>query len=191
MARPLDEILDHEYDGIREYDNPLPGWWVAIFWLSFFFSIGYVLWYEVGIGPSVYDDYAADQLAHYAKQAELYKDLEVSDKSIMEFAADADLMNGVAGLFKASCASCHRPDGGGSIGPNLTDDYWLHGGTPMNVYTTIAEGVPAKGMQAWLDQLGPVQVMYLAAYVSGPLSGSNPPNPKAPQGTQVAAAPVE
>jgi cytochrome c oxidase cbb3-type subunit 3 len=95
--------------------------------------------------------------------------------------AKSDLMTGAKQSFQQRCAVCHGKNGEGNIGPNLTDDYWLHGGRLTQIYTTISEGVPAKGMLTWKNTLGPAEMLGLAAYV-GTLHGTNPPNPKPPQG---------
>jgi cytochrome c oxidase cbb3-type subunit 3 len=148
------ELLDHEYDGIREYDNPMPGWWVTVFWLSVVFAVGYAFHYHVsGNGVSVSDAYASEMAA--------------------------------ARVFTQRCAVCHGDRGQGVIGPNLTDDHWLHGaGTLLDVHRVISEGVPAKGMPAWNLQLSPVEVRQLAALV-GSFQGQNLPG-KAPEGTRAA-----
>ncbi|MCI0652375.1 MAG: c-type cytochrome [Planctomycetes bacterium] len=184
-----DDILDHEYDGIREFDNPLPGWWVAVLWCTCLFAALYFFYYEIGSGRSIYDAYDAAALAHFDAQAKRWAHLEISDATIATFAANEDLMRGVRGMFQLRCASCHRADAGGNIGPNLTDRHWLHGNAPTEIYKTISEGVPAKGMQSWKKSLGPVQIMYLSAYIQT-LQGSNPPNPKAPEGVLREPAPA-
>jgi cytochrome c oxidase cbb3-type subunit 3 len=108
----------------------------------------------------------------------------ITDQTISGFTAKADMMLSAKALYAQRCAVCHGNAGQGNIGPNLTDDYWLHGGRPTEIYHTITEGVPAKGMIAWKTQLGAGQILALAAYVDS-LHGTNPPNPKAPQGDAV------
>jgi len=105
----------------------------------------------------------------------------IDDKMIEGFAVKPDMMAAAKGLFAQRCAVCHGSRAEGNIGPNLTDDYWLYGGKPTQVYHTITEGVPAKGMIAWKAQLPAGQILALAAYV-GTLHGYNPPNAKAPHG---------
>lgn len=172
----------HEYDGIREYDNPLPGWWVLLFWITIVFSPVYVLWYHFGAGPSEVEEYNVAMM----EQAELESKAmlaagDPTDDSIRQMGANASVMAGAAQVYASRCATCHGARGEGKIGPNLTDPFWLHGGKPTQIYQTIADGVPDKGMQPWKMQLPPVQVLAMAAYVDT-LRGSDPPGAKAPQG---------
>jgi cytochrome c oxidase cbb3-type subunit 3 len=177
-----DKIFEHEYDGIREYDNPLPGWWLFLFWATILFSAWYLVYYQMGRGETVQQQYDRQMLALYDLQTQqLLKLGPINDALISGFAAKSDMMGSAKGLFAQRCAVCHGPSGQGNIGPNLTDDYWLHGGSPTQVYNTITEGVPQKGMIAWKTQLPAGQILALAAYVET-LHGSSPPNSKAPQG---------
>ncbi len=185
---PLDEemLMDHEYDGILEYDNPMPGWWKNIFLGSVLFSLGYVFWYHVsGRGPSVAEEYAADVAVANAIAAEQAMKEEVSEASLEKLMNDSAMMQSAAQLFDQKCKQCHADKGQGNIGPNLTDNYWIHGkGKLMDIYKTVSEGVLVKGMPAWSKQLPPAQVKQLAAYV-GTLRGKNIPG-KAPEGTPLA-----
>lgn len=184
-----DKLLDHNYDGIAEYDNPLPFWWVGIFWLTIVFSVVYFIFFQFGPGPSIYDEHNQGMMELYDMQAkELLKLGPISDQTLLKIASDAGMMSGAKALFVSKCSPCHGASGEGNIGPNLTDDFWIHGGRPMQVLNTISEGVLAKGMLSWKNQLSPFQMMSLAAYVQT-LHGSNPPNGKAPDGkkTDVAA----
>jgi cytochrome c oxidase cbb3-type subunit 3 len=108
---------------------------------------------------------------------------KVTAEQLAAIMADKGEIAKGAALFAVNCVACHRADGGGLIGPNLTDDYWIHGGTPVEIHTTITEGVLAKGMPQWGKMLKPEQVLSLTAYVHS-LHGSNPPNPKAPDGVK-------
>jgi len=181
----MDKVFEHEYDGIREYDNPLPGWWMLIFWATILFSAWYIVYYQWGNGESVQQQYDREMLALYDLQTkQLLKLGPITDEMISGFAAKPDMMASAQALFAGRCAVCHGNAAQGNIGPNLTDDYWLHGGRPTEVYHTITEGVPAKGMIAWKTQLGAGQILALAAYVET-LHGTNPPNAKAPQGDLV------
>ena len=173
-------LLAHEYDGIEEFDNPLPGWWVWIFWATIIFSGGYWLYYELGPGPSVIAQYETDVRAATARQAKLAP-AGATDEAIIALRKDARAMASAKEIFAARCLACHGPQGQGLIGPNLTDDYWLRGGRPTEILHTIAEGVPEKGMVPWKDQLKPEELSAMAAYVLS-LAGTNPPNPKPPQG---------
>jgi cytochrome c oxidase cbb3-type subunit 3 len=125
-------------------------------------------------------------VAFFDKQAEQLLALgEINETMLAGLTTDPSMMNSGEKIFRAKCATCHGMFGEGGIGPNLTDDYWLHGSQLMDVYKTVREGVPAKGMLAWDRQLRPAELMAVSAY-AGTLLGSDPPNAKAAQGTQVA-----
>jgi cytochrome c oxidase cbb3-type subunit 3 len=175
-------LLEHEYDGIREYDNPLPGWWVAIFWGTFVFSIAYSVWYHVSPhGSSVAAAY--DDEMRLAREERAKRSLaEAPSEAVLgKLMADADLMKDAKVTFVARCAQCHEAEGQGLIGPNLTDSHWIHGdGTAMAIYQVVSHGVPNKGMPAWDLQLQPIEVRKLAAFVAT-LRGKNLPG-KAPEG---------
>jgi cytochrome c oxidase cbb3-type subunit 3 len=177
-----DRLLGHDYDGIQEYDNPLPGWWVWIFWATIVFSVGYWLYYQVGPGPSIIARYEADVRAAAERQAALAPAAgAASDEAIAALARDARAMTAARQIFATRCMPCHGPEGQGIIGPNLTDEYWIHGGRPTEILRTITDGVPDKGMVPWKGQLKPEELRTMAAYVLT-LAGTNPPNPKPPQG---------
>lgn len=181
-----DQLLDHEYDGIREYDNPLPRWWVWIFAGSFWFSLAYFFHYHVsGNGESVAAAYAADVAVAREVAAKTSLAMPVSEESIGKLMADTALMNDTKSLFALRCVACHGDRGQGTIGPNLTDDAWIHGsGTLVDIFGVINEGVLAKGMPAWGKQLSPIEVRKLAAFV-GTLRGRAVAG-KAPEGVVVA-----
>jgi len=178
-----DRLLAHDYDGIEEYDNPLPGWWVWIFWATIVFSLGYWLFYQIGPGPTVIAQYDAEMRTATERQAKLAPAAGggVTDETIVVLTKNPRAMAAAKEIFATRCLACHGPQGQGLIGPNLTDDYWLHGGRPTEILHTITEGVPDKGMVPWKDQLKPEELTMMAAYVLS-LAGTNPPNPKPPQG---------
>jgi cytochrome c oxidase cbb3-type subunit 3 len=188
-APPEPDLLDHEYDGIREYDSPMPGWWVAVFWATFFFSIGYAFHYHAsGNGVSVAEAYRREMAAARAEQSKRALGEKVSEAGLGKVMADPALMADAKVLFAQRCAQCHADQGQGQIGPNLTDHHWLHGsGTLLDIHKVVSDGVPEKGMPPWSLQLTPVQVSELAAFV-GTLRGKNLPG-KAPEGTLVTAPP--
>lgn len=176
-----DKLLDHSYDGIQEYDNPLPRWWVWIFWATVIWApIYYVLPVPFGEGPGKVALYEAD-VAKNAAQQPAGAVAVVSDEELEELAEDDDAIEEGKVVYAANCAACHRADGGGLIGPNLTDDSWIHGGSPSQVHNTISVGVLAKGMPPWERILKPEQLNNVTAYVIS-LQGSNPPDAKAPEG---------
>jgi len=185
-----DRLLDHEYDGIREYDNPLPRWWL---WL-FYGCIGFAAVYFVNIpglgpGPGRIADYERDMAkarVQAAALAQLHPRLDVTDQALLQASRDPGVVAKGHETFSMSCAPCHRLDGGGNIGPNLTDDYWIHGPRPMDIHRTISGGVADKGMPAWSTMLTPDRVFDVAAFVLT-LHGTRPENPKPPQGVKIEA----
>lgn len=186
-AQPADhgDVLDHEYDGIKEYDNPLPRWWVLIFWASFWFSLAYFLYFHVlGKGESVAAGYEKERIAARDQRLAQSASEKPTESALAELAADGALVADAKLLFTERCAVCHGDQGQGLIGPNLSDGHWLHGrGELLQIYGVIADGVPAKGMPPWSAQLSPIELRKLAAFV-GSLRGKNLPG-KAPEGTAV------
>lgn len=179
-----EQFTDHEYDGIREYDNPMPGWWKILFWLTFVFSLGYLFHYWIGNGVgdvASYEDEMADVRAASAKQAMAQA---VSEQSLELVLADASSVAKGSEVFATRCAPCHSARGEGLIGPNLTDDSWVHGrGKLLDIYDTVAHGVLDKGMPAWDRQLTPGELRQVVAFV-GTLRGTKVPG-KPPEGTPV------
>lgn len=179
---PSGRLLDHIYDGIQEYDNPLPRWWVALFWITIFFSPLYVLYYHAGPGLLDIDAYNKDMVAFYDLQAQQLLAMGPIDENMLAgLTQESAMMAGAAQVFQVRCSSCHGQLGEGSIGPNLTDDYWIHGGQLVEILQVVTDGVPAKGMVAWKAQLSPAELLSVSAYV-GTLRGTDPPRAKAPQG---------
>lgn len=184
-------LMDHEYDGIREYDNPLPGWWKQIFWATFVFSLGYFGYYHLSDrGPSVAETYAEEMRAFKAAEAGRVAERgEVTEAGLEALGKDAGAMEQIHKTYVTTCAVCHAVTGGGGIGPNLTDAHWINGGgTLVDIHNVISSGSVAKGMPAWGPALGADTVRALAAYV-GKLRNTNAPGGKAPEGRPVGAAP--
>ena len=187
-----DRLLDHDYDGIQEFDNPMPRWWVGLFWATIVFSVLYVLNVipGLGTGPGRVANYQHEMQVAGARAAALAASRPheaLDDDAIWSLLRDAAAVSAGRETFAGTCAPCHRPDGGGNIGPNLTDEFWLHGDRPMELVHTITTGVPDKGMPAWGQTLSPEQVGRVTAFVLS-LQGSRPPDPKAPQGEKLAPA---
>jgi cytochrome c oxidase cbb3-type subunit 3 len=190
MATPLppepDRLLEHDYDGIREYDNPMPRWWLWVFYITILFVPAYYLApAPFGAGSGKDAEYAAEVARYQASRPPA--PAGVTAATLLARRNDREDLEEGAEVFAKNCAACHRADGGGLIGPNLTDDVWLHGGTPVAIHTTIVQGVMAKGMPAWERLLSPEAVEQVTAYVLS-LAGTNPPNPKAPEGVADRAA---
>lgn len=185
--RPIKEEatidLGHDYDGIRELDNRLPPWWLYGFYISIIFA-GIYLWrYHVShTAPSSKQEYEmAMQQAAEEKAAYLAKSKNNVDENTAKLLTDAADLEAGKKVFTTICAACHAPDGGGGAGPNLTDDYWLHGGSIRDVFKTITYGWPDKGMRSWKDDYSPLQIEQIASYVKS-LHGTKPASPKPPQG---------
>lgn len=177
-----DRILEHEYDGIKEYDNPMPAWWVLTFWATIIFSVAYVLNIGgIGTGEGRIAAYEADMAAW--REAHPQGGAPVDAGALLALAADDEAREEGREIYAKYCAACHAADGGGLIGPNLADAHWLHGSTIDSIHTVIAEGVLAKGMPAWSKMLSADQVDQVTAYVWS-LRGSTPAAPKAPEGVR-------
>ena len=181
-----DRLLEGDYDGIQEYDNPMPRWWVALFWAAIVFSVLYGL-NVPGIGPG------KGRIAGYEREMAVAQQRFGSrtpaaggvptDAELAALARDPARLEHGKAVFTANCVPCHRADGGGAIGPNLTDDFWIHGGRPGQIFHTISAGVPDKGMPAWSLTLKPDDLPAVTAYVMS-LRGTHPASPKAPQGVE-------
>ncbi len=185
--RPIAEeneiVLDHNYDGIQELDNTLPPWWVYLFYATIIFGVIYLVRFHV-IGDYTQANEYEQEVAEARQAIEIYrknaKDLvDANSVTVSEEAAD---LNAGKKIFNSNCAVCHLPDGGGGIGPNLTDAYWILGGGIKNVFTTISEGGrDGKGMIAWKQSLKPAQIAQVSSYVLS-LQGTTPANPKPTEG---------
>jgi len=176
-----DILLDHNYDGIKELNNDLPPWWKYSFIISIFWAIGYLSYYHVMGGPSSKDEYdTAMKQAKEQQEAFARANAGKVDENSVTLADAAGIADGKE-IFTTSCSPCHGKNGEGVVGPNLTDDYWLHGGGIKDIFKTIKFGWPAKGMKSWQADLSPVQIRNVASYIKS-IHGTNPPNAKAPQG---------
>ena len=186
-GKPIEEegeiILDHNYDGIKELDNSLPPWWLYGFYATIIFAAVYMLRYHVFDGPSQLNEFETEMAEAKAAVEEYRKTAKnFVDVNTVEMLTDvADLSAGKA-IWDTKCAICHLPDGGGSIGPNMTDEYWILGGGIKNVFRTISEGGrDGMGMVPWKLQLKPLEMAQVASYVLT-LQGTTPAAPKAPEG---------
>lgn len=184
---PIEEevtvMLDHEYDGIRELDNNLPPWWKYMFYGTIIFAFIYIIRFHItGSGDLQIAEYNAEMLAASEAKADA---LENGEEQITEdnvtLLVDIDAITRGANIYKGNCATCHGALAEGLVGPNLTDEYWIHGGGISNVFKSIKYGIPAKGMIAWQSQFSPTQMQQIASYIIS-LQGSNPTNAKDPQG---------
>jgi cytochrome c oxidase cbb3-type subunit 3 len=188
-----ERILDHDYDGIREYDNPLPGWWTWLFIISVAFSCLYILYYHIGVGSSIEEKYEDEVAAHYEKLLESLGEIRPDTATILQLSRNEEWMPAVGSMFAGNCAQCHGADGGGIVGPNLTDDHYKNIREPADFYTVIANGIAGTSMPAWGDRMSEPQMILLAAYAAS-LRGTTPAAPKAPEGNIIdpwPAAPAE
>ncbi len=183
---PAGRLLDHAYDGIREYDNPLPGWWKSIFIGSIIFAGFYGLYFHVvGWGMTPEETYRT-QLAGYDGKRDLRERAElssVSEEFLTERGLDLKVLARGKAVFAERCASCHGPEGAGVIGPNLTDGFQKHGATRLDIYKTVRGGQPGTAMLAWGDQLPPADVVAAATFAIS-IRHTNVPG-KAAEGTPV------
>lgn len=177
--------LGHEYDGIRELDNSLPPWWLWLFYGTIIWSVVYLWYYHVSDkGPSQEQEYiAAMEMGEAEKSKFLATQANAVDEKTVTLLTDPAAIAEGKELFAANtCKTCHGENGeGNAVGPNLTDKYWLHGGSINDVFKTIKYGVPEKGMVSWKAQIQPGSMQKISSYILS-LQGTNPPNAKAPQG---------
>lgn len=175
-------LSDHVYDGIQELDNPLPRWWLLTFYGAIAFSIPYFIYYSILGGPTLVDEYHKEESAkELVRLAESAKFRTPDEKELTAILADVSRRKAGGEVYSSKCASCHGTAGGGGIGPNLTDAYWLHGGKPAQIVTTITKGIPEKGMPPWGGALKPEEIYSTVSYIRS-LHGTNPAGAKAPQG---------
>ena len=186
-SKPIEKeaeiILDHNYDGIKELDNNLPPWWLYGFYISIIFGAVYLIRFHIFNGENQFDELETE-LAEAKAAVEAYKKTakDLVDFNTVKLLTDTADLNAGKAVFESTCVACHMADGGGGIGPNLTDKYWILGGDISHVFKTISEGGRSgKGMIAWKTQLKPTQIAQVASYVLS-LQGTTPANPKEPQG---------
>jgi cytochrome c oxidase cbb3-type subunit 3 len=186
--RPISEekdiLIDHEYDGISELDNPIPIWFNFLVYGTIFFGLVYLFVYQVsGIGMNQDQEYVHEMaVAEKERQAYLAASASNVDENSVEF--QPEMAGDGKAIFTANCVACHGGNGEGGIGPNLTDKFWLHGGEIKDIFKTIKYGVPDKGMVPWEQTLSPAQIAQVASYIVT-LRDSNPANPKEAQGEEV------
>ncbi|KYG76164.1 cbb3-type cytochrome c oxidase N-terminal domain-containing protein [Roseivirga spongicola] len=185
--RPMEEeeelLLDHDYDGIKELDNHLPPWWKGLFYVTVVYAVVYLLIFHVfKTAPLQEEQYEREIAAAEALKANAEADLVVDfDENTVTATTDATELADGQKFFEAQCAVCHKADGGGLAGPNLTDEYWRNGGGISNIYKVIKNGVPNTAMISWESQLNPIRMRNVASYVMT-LQGTNPPGALPPDG---------
>lgn len=181
MGKNRDELLNSNYDGIQEYDNDLPKWWLMLFYITIAFAIVYFGYYE--LGPGLGSEARLSQaMSEIDAQRALNKPAGGPDSAtLLALVSDSARVASGKAVYDAKCLACHGPQGQGLVGPNLTDEFWIHGGKIVDVQRTIREGVLDKGMLAWKGVLTDPEIDDVTAFVRS-IRGTSPPNPKAPQG---------
>jgi cytochrome c oxidase cbb3-type subunit 3 len=189
IEKEKDILLDHDYDGIRELDNSLPPWWKYGFYLTIFISVIYVYYYHIsGNGPSSLDEFNTEVAeGNAAVAAYLATAADKVDENTITVTSDAAVIATGKELFETNCSACHAKDGGGGVGPNLTDAYWLHQGDIKSIFKSIKYGWKEKGMKSWKEDFSAKQIAALSNYVYT-LKGTKPLAPKDPQGIEDAIA---
>jgi len=182
-ATPIEEEssvkLDHDFDGIQELNNPLPPWWTAGFVITILLSVFYIFYYTIQGKDSQYDEYNREMANAKAQIDQYKKEHHTVDEKTVTLLTDKNALEEGKAIFLTNCAACHVADGGGSIGPNLTDDAWLFGCDIKDVFKVINNGT-GNGMPPW-KSLGGNKIQKVASYVLS-LQGTKPAKPKDPQG---------
>jgi cytochrome c oxidase cbb3-type subunit 3 len=190
MKKDEDKILNGNYDGIQEYDNDLPQWWLWLFYITILAAIVYPVWYHIYPGQTNEITLAKQMSEIEALRAASDKALVASgslkkdESALLALLKDSSRLEQGKAVYTARCAMCHAAEGQGLIGPNLTDNYWIHGAKLEQMRTIVENGVADKGMLAWKGILTPDEIDSVVAFISS-LHGTNPANPKAPQGELV------
>ena len=185
--------MDHEADGIREYDNPMPGWLMAILWSAIAFAVVYIGFYALAFGPSTWEAEYRDEMVTERAALQAYYDanplVPPSAEVLLAGAVDTAIVAVGKERYTKTCAACHGDAAQGLIGPNLVDQHWLHGGKVTQIFNTLVKGVPAKGMPPWGRAIAPEELAALTSYIRS-LQGSNPHEPKAAEGQVVEPEPL-
>lgn len=187
-------LLDHDYDGIKELDNNLPPWWKYGFYLTIVVAVVYLInFHVIGTGDLQGKEYEKEMAQAKIEVDEFMKTSanNVDENTVKLLTEASDIATG-KDVYVANCAACHGVGGEGTVGPNLTDEYWIHGGSVQDLFKTIKYGWVEKGMKSWKEDLSPMQMAQVTSYIKT-LKGTNPPNGKAPQGdlfNEGGAAPV-
>lgn len=190
QMKPLgfEKQFAHDIDGITEMDNPTPPWFMFLFYTTIGFGLIYLVYYHIlGDGDIQLGEYKKEVVMAEAQYEEYVKKTAglINESNVTALKDEKTLAQGKE-LYTANCVACHGTMGEGKVGPNLTDEYWIHGGQVKEIFKLITEGAPEKGMIAWKKQMNPLQIQQLTSYIVT-LQGTNPPNPKEPQGEKASA----
>ncbi len=195
IEKEEDILLDHNYDGIKELDNNLPPWWVGGFYVTIIFSVVYLFHFHVSKTGKLSEAEYNEQLVEGAKDIAAFKKStpDLIDEDKLAVLTDATALGEGKAIYTENCQACHGRLGEGGMGPNLTDEFWLHKGGLKDIYRSIKLGWPEKGMKAWEQDLGAKKIHKVSSYIIS-LKGTNPPNAKEAQGdlyTDEAPAPID
>lgn len=180
-------LMDHEYDGIREFDNPTPGWWHVLFLASVVFSVCYTAWYHVSpLSESIWDKWRVAEVDEFARIFGEIGDLEGDAPTIARMMKDEQMMAVAQGIFQGNCAACHAKDGGGINGVNLTDNHYKNVKGLADLFTVITKGAANGAMPSWENMISRNERVILAAYVAN-LRGTTPAAARAPEGEEIPA----
>ncbi len=185
------QLTDHNYDGIQEFDNPLPGWWKLTFWATLVFSVLYWGWFHIWPGKSIYQSWEADVTAASAVVESVETPnflIANTEESLLAIMADSSSLKRGQKIFELNCIACHLKDGGGIVGPNMTDEEYLHIKQLTDFVPLIEAGILEKGMTPWKGVLTDDQIVLVAAYLAS-LRGTTPATPKAAEGEAIPAWP--
>lgn len=182
VEQEKDIMFEHDFDGIHELDNKVPPWFNILFYGTILFAVIYMLVFHVfKVSPLMIDEYVGEIRAAEIQKQELIKSgAFINEETVTLLADQLSLQNG-KNTYTLNCVPCHGINGEGTVGPNMTDDYWIHGGGIKNVFKTVKYGIPAKGMISWQTLLNPKQMQEVSSYIIS-LRGTNPPNGKPPEG---------
>lgn len=188
---PDDPLTGHNYDGIQEFDNPLPGWWKWIFVASILFAPPYWLYYHNGVdGRALADNYDAELAGNMRLQFAEIGELKTDRATLVKFLYKPNWLNVGKTVFKSNCVSCHASDGGGLVGPNLCDDHYKNVRDIQDFITVLQKGANAGAMPAWQNRLTDNELLLTAAYAAS-LRGSSPANPKTAEGNVIGPWPEQ
>jgi len=183
LSEEKDMMMEHEFDGIVELNNPIPAWFMWLFYSTIAFAFVYMMYFHVlGIGKMQEEEYEIEMAAAKTeREAFLATSANNIDESSVKVSSDAGVISAGLAIYNLNCIACHGDKGQGVVGPNITDEYWLHGGKVASIFKTIKYGVPEKGMISWEKTLTPRQISDVSNYIIS-LKGTNPANGKSPQG---------
>lgn len=182
---PDDRLLEHEFDGIQEYDNPCPGWWHLLFWGTVLFSFFYFLFFHVGsFGWTLADSYQGAVAQNLKQRFAELGELKVDEPTLLKYMGKPEWLAVGASVFATNCKSCHGADGSGLVGPNLTDNKYKNVKSLVDIGHVIENGAAGGSMPAWRSRLHPNEIVLVAAYVAG-LRGKNLPGPRGEEGEKI------